>query len=182
MATKDKAGTKTRILAIAAELFAKQGYTGTSIADIAQRLGMTPAALYYHFGSKMEVLDGLLAEPMEHYTRLAELAETASPTNLLDAFIDFYERSHALIPIVAADPAVRALLDGRLPRTSADMFSDVIAALAGPRPSRVALLHAHAAFAVVKEATAAALRMNGGVLAGSDRAEILAMATRTLRS
>jgi hypothetical protein len=61
------------------------------------------------------------------------------------------------------------------------MFADVIAALTGPRPDRAALLRAHAAFAVIKEATTAALRMDGGVLADADRAEILDIATRTLR-
>lgn len=179
---RDKAGTKARILAIAAELFAAQGYTGTSIADIAHRLGTTPAALYYHFASKAEVLDELLAEPMAGYTKLAEQAATATPEELLAAFIDFYERSYALIPIVSADPSVRALLDGRLPRTPADMFADVIAALAGPNPERAALLRAHAAFAVVKEATTAALRMDGGVLSDADRMDILEIATRTLRA
>jgi AcrR family transcriptional regulator len=209
---RDKAGTKARILAIAAELFAAQGYTGTSIADIAHRLGTTPAALYYHFASKADVLDGLLAEPMAGYAKLAEQAATATPEELLAAFIDFYARSHGLTPIVGADPAVRALLDERLPRKPADMFADVIAALAGPNPDRAALLRAHAAFAVVKEATAAALRLGDGelgergagtrgpddgelggrgpgahrpgdgVLGDADRAEILAIATRTLRS
>ncbi|HJP74010.1 MAG TPA: helix-turn-helix domain-containing protein [Pseudonocardiaceae bacterium] len=178
---KEKGDTKARILAIAAELFAAQGYAGTSIADIAQRLGTTPAALYYHFASKADVLDGLLAEPMAGYVQLAELAVTAGPEELLAAFIDFTARSHALIPIVSGDPAARALLDERLPRKPADMFADVIAALAGPDPDRAALLRAHAAFAVAKETTTAALRMGGGVLGDADRAEVLAIATHTLR-
>jgi Bacterial regulatory proteins, tetR family len=38
--------TKQRILTIAGELFAGQGYTGTAIADIAGELGTTTAALY----------------------------------------------------------------------------------------------------------------------------------------
>ena len=181
MAVKDRGGTKARILAIATELFASQGYTGTSIADIAQRLGTTPAALYYHFASKAAVLDGLLAEPMARYRRLAEQAAVAKPEELLAAFIDLTAHSHALIPIVSGDPAVRALLDERLPRKPSDMFDDVITALAGPNPDRAALLRAHAAFAVVKDTTTAALRMGGGVLEDADRAEILAIATHTLR-
>jgi AcrR family transcriptional regulator len=44
--------TRQRILDIARELFATQGYAGTSIAHIATRLGTTKAALYYHFQSK----------------------------------------------------------------------------------------------------------------------------------
>ncbi|HEV3356798.1 MAG TPA: TetR/AcrR family transcriptional regulator [Pseudonocardiaceae bacterium] len=177
---QDRGGTKARILAIATELFASQGYTGTSIADIAQRLGTTPAALYYHFASKADLLDGLLAEPMAGYAKLAEQAASATPAELLAAFIDFTARSHVLIPIVNGDPAVRALLDERLPRKPSDMFDEVITALAGPKPDRAARLRAHAAFAVVKDTTTAALRMNGGVLDDADRAEILAIATHTL--
>jgi AcrR family transcriptional regulator len=45
----DDPGTRARILAIALELFAEQGFAGTSVADIAGRLGTTKAALYYHF-------------------------------------------------------------------------------------------------------------------------------------
>ncbi|HTZ23165.1 MAG TPA: helix-turn-helix domain-containing protein, partial [Streptosporangiaceae bacterium] len=64
--------TKQRILAIAGELFARQGYTGTTIADIARELGTTTAALYYHFPSKAAILGGLLARPLEAYTRLLD--------------------------------------------------------------------------------------------------------------
>src|SRR6202047_356554 len=60
--------TRQRILAIAADLFARQGYTGTTIADIARELGTTTAALYYHFPSKADILGGPLAEPLTAYT------------------------------------------------------------------------------------------------------------------
>ncbi|MGH8828945.1 MAG: TetR family transcriptional regulator, partial [Jiangellaceae bacterium] len=39
--------TRDRILHVALELFAQQGYSGTSIRDIAERMGMTKAAVYY---------------------------------------------------------------------------------------------------------------------------------------
>ncbi len=64
--------TKQRILGIARDLFARQGYTGTSIADIARELGTTTAALYYHFPSKADILRALLADPMAAYTRLLD--------------------------------------------------------------------------------------------------------------
>src|SRR5262249_12854805 len=41
-------GTRERIQAIALELFAEQGYEKTSLREIAERLGVTKAALYYH--------------------------------------------------------------------------------------------------------------------------------------
>ena len=40
--------TKERILGVALELFAQSGYLGTSMSDIANRLGITKGALYKH--------------------------------------------------------------------------------------------------------------------------------------
>lgn len=44
--------TKERILEAALELFAQNGYLGTSMNDIAARLGFTKAALYKHYASQ----------------------------------------------------------------------------------------------------------------------------------
>ncbi len=49
--------TKERILEAALELFAQNGYLGTSMNDIAGQLGVTKAALYKHYASKQEILD-----------------------------------------------------------------------------------------------------------------------------
>jgi AcrR family transcriptional regulator len=48
--------TRERILDIALELFVAQGYDKTSLRDIAERLGTTKAALYYHFERKQDIL------------------------------------------------------------------------------------------------------------------------------
>jgi AcrR family transcriptional regulator len=50
------ASTRERILDIALELFTEHGYDKTSLRDIAERLGTTKAALYYHFKSKSDIL------------------------------------------------------------------------------------------------------------------------------
>ena len=86
-----QAGTRQRILDIAGELFARQGYTGTSIADIARELGTTTAALYYHFPSKSAILGGLLAVPLTAYTRLLDSLDSnvARPEDLLGATSSF---------------------------------------------------------------------------------------------
>ena len=52
--------TKERILETALELFAQNGYLGTSMNDIAGRLGFTKAALYKHYTSKQEILDRIV--------------------------------------------------------------------------------------------------------------------------
>jgi len=56
--------TRERILTVANELFIEQGYEGTSLREIADRLDITKAALYYHFRSKDEILTTLL-EPFD---------------------------------------------------------------------------------------------------------------------
>lgn len=52
--------TKKRILETALELFAQSGYLGTSMSDIAERLGITKGALYKHYTSKQEILDSIV--------------------------------------------------------------------------------------------------------------------------
>jgi AcrR family transcriptional regulator len=48
--------TRRRIQEEALELFAEQGYEKTSLREIAERLDVTKAALYYHFKTKEEIL------------------------------------------------------------------------------------------------------------------------------
>ncbi len=52
--------TKERILEEALILFSQSGYMGTSMSDIAARLGVTKAALYKHYKSKQEILDSIV--------------------------------------------------------------------------------------------------------------------------
>lgn len=48
--------TKEKIRDRALELFAKNGYLGTSMSEIASKLGITKAALYKHYESKEAIL------------------------------------------------------------------------------------------------------------------------------
>jgi AcrR family transcriptional regulator len=176
------AETRQRILAIAADLFSRQGYTGTTIADIARELGTTTAALYYHFPSKADILGGLLAEPLTAYTRIIESLDSdqPDPADLLGAFIDLAVDSRAMAGLVDRDPAVLAMIDERLPRTSRQTTGQVIAVLAGPDADRSAVIRAHAALAVVKGATMAALESGDDTLDPADRDEILRLALTAL--
>src|SRR5215469_11960705 len=151
--------TKQRILAIAGELFARQGYTGTTIADIARELGTTTAALYYHFPSKAAILGGLLAKPLAAYTRLLDGLDSGhtTPEILLGAIIDICADSRDLATILDRDPAALAMIDAQLPRSSRDLTEQTIAALAGPDLGHAALIRANAALAVAKSATIAAM-------------------------
>jgi len=63
--------TRERILDEALDLFVEKGFDNASLRELAERMGFTKAALYYHFPSKAEILvalhqrmHGLIDEPL----------------------------------------------------------------------------------------------------------------------
>src|SRR5205809_169296 len=67
---RDRAARRREeIIAAASALFARHGYRGTGLAEIAARVGITQAGVLYHFGSK----DGLLRAVIEHRDANSEL-------------------------------------------------------------------------------------------------------------
>ncbi|MET8722562.1 TetR/AcrR family transcriptional regulator [Streptomyces misionensis] len=57
-----RGNTRQRIQDVALELFAEQGYEKTSLREIAERLDVTKAALYYHFKTKEEIIVSLFED------------------------------------------------------------------------------------------------------------------------
>lgn len=98
-------GTKRRIIRIASDLFSERSYLGVSMSDIAERLGITKPALYYHYSSKMEiyteVLDDVLAELRG---RVSEAASAETPEErlhqLVKNYLDFGIRERNLINVL----------------------------------------------------------------------------------
>jgi AcrR family transcriptional regulator len=66
---RDSAGTRARIEREALRLFAEKGFDGTSVRDIAVKVGVADAALYRHFKSKESIGRELF---LLHYRALAE--------------------------------------------------------------------------------------------------------------
>jgi AcrR family transcriptional regulator len=54
--------TRKRLLAAAARLFAKNGFDGTSVEDVAEAAGFSKGALYYNFASKDDLFEALVEE------------------------------------------------------------------------------------------------------------------------
>ena len=54
--------TRAQLQSVALALFAERGYDGTSLREIAERLSITKAAVYYHFRSKDEILVSLIED------------------------------------------------------------------------------------------------------------------------
>jgi AcrR family transcriptional regulator len=58
-ATPEAPSTRERILNVALDLFTEKGFDGSSLREVAERLGVTKAAIYYHFASKDDILMAL---------------------------------------------------------------------------------------------------------------------------
>ena len=69
LAANRDAGTAARILDVAEELVQVRGFNGFSYADIAAELGITKAALHYHFAGKADLGAALIAR---YASRFAE--------------------------------------------------------------------------------------------------------------
>jgi AcrR family transcriptional regulator len=68
--------TRARIQQVALELFAEQGYEKTSLREIAERLDVTKAALYYHFKSKEDIVRSLVEDYFGQMDALIAWAKT----------------------------------------------------------------------------------------------------------
>jgi AcrR family transcriptional regulator len=73
--------TRARIQQVALELFNQAGYEATSLREIAERLGVTKAALYYHFRTKDEIIESLVHDRIARIEELIAWAK-AQPRSL----------------------------------------------------------------------------------------------------
>jgi TetR/AcrR family transcriptional regulator, cholesterol catabolism regulator len=91
MAKTETAGveaTRARILDTAAALFREKGYDGTSMNELARRVGITAPGLYWHFSSKEDILVEYLETSMLDLLHITGSAVAASsPRDKLRAFV-----------------------------------------------------------------------------------------------
>lgn len=77
--------TRERILEAARVEFTERTYAGTTIKHIAEKAGVTTAALYYHFASKEAMLDAVVApaiDALSSYARDVAAAQPVAPGEL----------------------------------------------------------------------------------------------------
>ncbi|HEX7302766.1 helix-turn-helix domain-containing protein [Lentzea sp.] len=87
--------TKQRILQTARELFAAQGVQQTSLQEIADRLGITKPALYYHFSSREELVRSIvtpLLDDGERFLTGVEQRQDVRARELVEGFFEFHHR------------------------------------------------------------------------------------------
>jgi AcrR family transcriptional regulator len=92
--TREAAGDerRARIVAAALDVFAERGYKGASLAQIAERVGITQQAVLYHFKSK----DQLLVAALEERDR-EDRAWWAQTTESAPQDLDFLELCQRLV-------------------------------------------------------------------------------------
>lgn len=83
------ASARTRVLDAAVDLFARQGYDGTSVAQVIARAGVAKGGFYHHFASKEALLYEVYGDLIGHQLEALDeiLARAAPPAETLRAVI-----------------------------------------------------------------------------------------------
>lgn len=79
------------ILEAALDAFNEHSYRGTSVRDIAGRVGVTVPALYYHHKNKEAILFALLDASIDHLTNLCNAAISEAGEDAVLAFLNLVE-------------------------------------------------------------------------------------------
>ena len=110
--------TRTRLIEAAVQLFTRRGFAGTSLQMIADELGFTKAAIYYHFRTREQLLTAVLDPVLEQLQQIVEHAETQrSPASRADHMVRGYAElaigNRALVSVLSGDPSVNEALRAR---------------------------------------------------------------------
>lgn len=145
--------TKARIRAVAMELFSSQGYEQTSLREIADRVGMTKASLYYHYPSKQALLLALIEPLVDEWRREVEAAEQGpynpeSVRTALGRILDTMIRHRNACAIVMRDTPALASVKPVL-QEMIQVGTRLHAWLAGPHPTEIDRIKAVAASEVL---------------------------------
>ncbi|MDG4833156.1 helix-turn-helix domain containing protein [Solwaraspora sp. WMMD1047] len=139
--------TRSRIQAIALELFTEQGYEKTSLREIAERLGVTKAALYYHFKSKDDIVNSFVSDRISRLDELVKWAEdqpldAAGRRAVLRRYADelFGDEHHTVMQFFEQNQTVlKSLAAGQMMR---ERLMRIASLLAGPDAAPTAQVRA----------------------------------------
>jgi AcrR family transcriptional regulator len=139
--------TRSRAQKVALELFAEQGYEKTSLREIAERLGVTKAALYYHFKSKEDIVHSFTEDYFAEIDALLDWAKDQPRSDqtrheVLDRYVGivldgsevfrFLEQNRASVQTMEAGKERFARFRDRL-----DALVDILAGPEAPLRDRV---------------------------------------------
>jgi AcrR family transcriptional regulator len=104
--------TRQQILHTAQRLFAELGYDATSLQMIADEMGLTKAALYYHFRAKSDLLHAAMLPGLERIEILLDTVATvpsrrARVEHLVNGLVEFLVDNRHYAVMAANDPAAK---------------------------------------------------------------------------
>lgn len=110
-----RVGTRQEILVTALDLFLAQGYEATSLREIAERLDITKAALYYHFPAKEQIVVELSREFFNGMGNLVAKARAARHepdrerrrVELLSEYLDLLVSNTEVVDLLSRNPATQ---------------------------------------------------------------------------
>jgi AcrR family transcriptional regulator len=143
--------TRTRLLQAALGLFTEHGVEGTSLQMIADALGVTKAAVYYHFKTKDEITEAVIGPGVRELEALVARASAlkrrgAQIDLLLEGFVDLVVRDRALVALFASDPSVARVVWQSSPTAKEGFGQTLLSILAGPEPDASAWVTATVMF------------------------------------
>jgi AcrR family transcriptional regulator len=140
--------TRQQILDIAQRLFAELGYDATSLQMIADEMGVTKAAVYYHFPAKSDILHAAMEPGITRLTVLVDEAAAmrgrrARIEHLVDGFVSFLVQNRHFAVMAAIDPAAKR---HKLTDESMTMRRRTLTLLFGEKPTGAERLGFNAVF------------------------------------
>lgn len=107
----DAAGTRARLIDAAIELFQQHSFAGTSLQMIADELGFTKAAIYYHFRTREQLLTAVVEPIFRQLETAVAAAEgqrsvSARADAMLCGYAEMAVRHRALVSVLGGDPSV----------------------------------------------------------------------------
>jgi AcrR family transcriptional regulator len=149
--------TRERIAEAALELFSSRGFDGASMRELADRLDMTTAALYYHYADKADILTQLVEPMLEDIERLVAEAEEANPDieERLEHVLDLLLEHRAVFTLLTSDVSARshAAIAERVEHSERMVFR-YIAGSSGPRDATTVIRGVAAMGALARPITA----------------------------
>jgi AcrR family transcriptional regulator len=108
-----RADTRGRLLEAAGAVIRRDGAQALTLEAVAAEAGVSKGGLLYHFGSKRELLDGLVERWLDEFQRDIDEAGGRFPTGYVRASDGAQAEEAGLLAALVADPAVLAAVRQR---------------------------------------------------------------------